>query len=267
SRVGPSAGGAVAQGVRSMVARFPTDSLDTRRCHLQGTVDASHCGELSHSASMCLLAALVGAAAPAAAQCPDGSLAPCARFDRPPIPKNSVAVLTFDNNSASREGGTLEQGLADEIATRLAQVSRLLVTSRAVVRRLRGVETMPVSRLRRELDAAYLVTGSVQRNGARFRVNVGLLNTSSARQVWGQLFDDRRQEDLLEVQGEIATAVASAIIGHLLPLERIGLSSGSADPAQGQHLFDVDTTLTVSVTTDLTNLIKKRDTLVDQPAL
>jgi len=236
------------------------------------------------------------------AQCPDGTPPPCepravrrVRNTTPP-PTNSVAVLTFENRSRNASGVVLADGLADEIATRLAQVTRLLVTSRAAVRRLRGTDTLQISDIRRVLDAAYLVTGNVQGSGPLVRVNVVLLNTATARQVWGQLFDDRRQEDLLAVQGEIAEAIAAAIVGQLLPLERTALITGAPAPSPalsqpiseagpllpkasvtpgavaqlptlGPPLFESDTAIDVTITTDLTSLIQNRDTLIGLPGV
>ena len=204
--------------------------------------------------------------------------------------------MTFENRSRNSSGVVLAHGLADEIATRLAQVTRLLVTSRAAVRRLRGTDTLQISDIRRVLDAAYLVTGNVQGSGPLVRVNVALLNTATARQVWGQLYDDRRQEYLLAVQGEIAEAIAAAIVGQLLPRERTALITGApvprptlsqpisevgpllprasvtpgADaplPTLGPSIFESDTALDVTITTDLSSLIQNRDTLMGLPGV
>jgi hypothetical protein len=120
------------------------------------------------------------------------------------------------------------------------------------------------------LDASYLVTGNVQSSGPLIRVNVALLNTATGRQIWGQLYDDRRQEDLLSVQGEIATSVATAIVGQLLPRERtllVTVSAVTPPQARSQPLFESDTALSVTITTDLASLIQKRDTMVRQPGV
>jgi hypothetical protein len=126
--------------------------------------------------------------------------------------------------------------LPDEITTRLAQVGRLVVTSRAQVRRLQHATEMEIQNIGEALHAAYLVSGSVQRSGPRLRVNVELLQSRTARQIWGYVYD-RGQSDLLDVQGEIALAVASAITGQLQPQERATLVARPTTSHEAYELY------------------------------
>ena len=106
---------------------------------------------------------------PLAGQCPDGTAPPCApRAVHAPAP-NSVAVLYFDNLSRDTADAFLADGLTEEIIIRLGQVQRLDVKSRFAVQRLRGQTTLDPRALGRSLDAAYLLTGSVQRVGDEVR--------------------------------------------------------------------------------------------------
>src|SRR5262245_16966516 len=79
--------------------------------------------------------ALLLAAAPLAAQCPDGSPPPCAGARPAPA---SVAVLYFDNLSRDTADLYLADGLTEELISRLNQVERLQVKSRTAVQRFRG---------------------------------------------------------------------------------------------------------------------------------
>ena len=105
-------------------------------------------------------------AAPLAGQCPDGSAPPCSRAAvRAPAP-NSVAVLYLDNLSRDTADAFLADGLTEEIIIRLGQVQRLEVKSRFEVQRFRGrASPQAPPTLGRALNAAYLVSGSVQRAG------------------------------------------------------------------------------------------------------
>jgi TolB-like protein/Tfp pilus assembly protein PilF len=161
-------------------------------------------------------------AAPLHAQCPDGSSPPCARVAaRAPAPAaNSVAVLYFDNLSPDTVDAFLADGLTEEIIIRLGQVQRLAVKSRFESLRFRGrAATQDPPALGRSLNAAYLVTGSVQRAGDRVRLRVALVRAATREQVWGDVID-RASGDLLVVESDIAREVATAITGHLLPGER-----------------------------------------------
>jgi TolB-like protein len=162
-------------------------------------------------------------AQPAYAQCPDGSPPPCTRIvARPPAP-NSVAVLYFDNLSRDTADAFLADGLTEEIIIRLGQVQRLEVKSRFETQRYRGRATLDPSVLGRSLNAAYLVTGSVQRGGDRVRLRVALVRSATRAQVWGDVID-RASSDLLTVESDIAREVATAITGQLLPEERARLA-------------------------------------------
>ena len=173
--------------------------------------------------ALLVVAALATRSALAWGQCPDGSPPPCERTTaRTPTP-NSVAVLYFDNLSRDTADAFLADGLTEEIIIRLGQVTRLEVKSRFEVQRFRGrATTQDPPALGRSLNAAYLVTGSVQRAGNRVRLRVALVRSATRAQVWGDIID-RASSDLLTIESEIAQEVATAITGQLLPAERTRL--------------------------------------------
>ncbi len=166
--------------------------------------------------------ALVCAAAPAVpalAQCPDGTPPPCrgGRAVAAPAP-NSVAVLYFDNLSRDSADAYLADGLTEQVIQRLGQVGRLTVKSKYAVRRYRGTDVDPRA-VGRSLQVSFIGGGSVRRVGNRLRVNVELTRASTGDRVWGESYD-RADDDVLAIEEEIASAVATAIAGQLLPAER-----------------------------------------------
>ena len=177
---------------------------------------------LPHVAALSVLIAPL--AAPLPAQCPDGSAPPCGRVAVHAPPPNSVAVLYLDNLSRDTADAYLADGLTEEIIVRLAQVRRLEVKSRFESLRFRGhAAALDPPTLGRSLNAAYLVTGSVQRVGERVRLRVALVRAATRDQVWGDAIE-RTSEDVLSIESDIATAVTTAIAGQLLPAERAQLS-------------------------------------------
>jgi TolB-like protein len=180
------------------------------------------CGRvLAVAVPLCLCAAV-----PAAAQCPDGTPAPCAvrpaHLAAAPSP-NSVAVLYLDNLSRDTSDAFLADGLTEEIIIRLGQVPRLDVKSRYEVQRFRGQAAQDPALLGRALRAAYLVTGSVQRAGDRVRLRYEVIRTTTRTRVGGDVID-RASSDLLTVESDIAREVATAITGRLLPEESTRLA-------------------------------------------
>jgi TolB-like protein/DNA-binding SARP family transcriptional activator len=135
---------------------------------------------------------------------------------QPVAAPTSVAVLYFDNLSADSGVAYFADGLTDELIVRLGAIGPLAVKSRAAVRPYRRAATSDPASLGRALGVAYLITGSVRREGDRLRVNVELVRASSGDRVWGEQYD-RRRNDLLAVQEEIARAVAGAVGDRLRP--------------------------------------------------
>jgi len=169
-------------------------------------------------------------------QCPDGSPAPCRGLRSSAPSPMSVAVLDFTSLSRDTADAFLGEGLAEELTSRLGQVGRLMVASRTTVRRLQGAASMPVPQIGRSLNVAHIVTGSVRRSGQRLRVTVELLRAASGAQLWTRQFD-RSDTDLLTIQEEIATEVAGAVAGRLLPAERSTLVARPTTSLQAYEAF------------------------------
>ena len=170
----------------------------------------------------------------AAAQCPDGTPPPCARATAAAPGTNSVGVMLFNNLTRDTAYAYLSDGLASEIATSLSRVPRLEVRSPGAVRSAqRGVEPDPRA-IGRRLNVRYVVEGEFQRGGDRIRISVRLVAVPSGTQRWSEAYT-RPVADLLTVQEEIASAVATAIAGQLLPQERSVLA---ARPTRNPEAYD-----------------------------
>jgi TolB-like protein/cytochrome c-type biogenesis protein CcmH/NrfG len=166
-----------------------------------------------------LVAGVLLAFRPLAAQCPDGSALPCrSTLQSPPSP-NSIAVLYFDNVSRDSADEYLAEGLTEAVISQLGQVRRISIASRFAVRRYRGRELPQPSAIGRTLGVAYLVTGSVQRVGHQLRVTTELARTATGVRVWGDQFV-RSDDSLFALQDDIAQRVADGVAGRLLPAER-----------------------------------------------
>ena len=61
-----------------------------------------------------------------------------------------------------------------------------------------------------ELNARYVVEGSVRKAGNRVRVTVQLINAETSHHVWADRYD-RELEDIFEVQDEITKTISSII--------------------------------------------------------
>jgi len=181
--------------------------------------------------------ALARPAASLWAQCPDGTPPPCRPVTaRDAAASRSVAVLDFLNESRDTTDAYLADGFTDEITSRLGQIGRLVVTSRTAVRRLPDAATLSPEALGRRLNVTYLVNGSVRRGIGRVRVSVELLRAGTGVTVWSNQYD-RPSGDLLAIEEDLATAVARAIAGQLLPAEQATLAARPTGDAEAYDHF------------------------------
>lgn len=132
--------------------------------------------------------------------------------DEPVAPRRcALAVMPFD-------GETKDDGFSQDIITRLAKMRGLFVIARgsAAVLAERGVAPVEAGR---QLATDYVASGVLKRSSGRVRVTIELVETSSARIVWTDIFD-RGRADTFQVLDEIGTEIVSAIAGGIEAAER-----------------------------------------------
>ena len=125
-------------------------------------------------------------------------------------PEKTIAVLPFQNFSPDKDNAFFADGVQDDILTSLAKIKDLRVISRSSVMKFRDAAAQNLRRIGKLLGVANVLEGSVRREGDRVVVNVQLVDTKSARQIWAQRYD-RTLADSLGLQGELASEIADAL--------------------------------------------------------
>ena len=87
-----------------------------------------------------------------------------------------------------------------------------------------------------QLGAAFVLTGSLRRSGARLRINVQLVDTKTDFPLWSERFD-REMKDVFEVQDEMARKIAEALRVTLSPQEIEALSVKPTENLQAYDLY------------------------------
>lgn len=149
--------------------------------------------------------------------------------------ERSVAVLPFTYIGAEDSTDYFSLGMTEEILTRLAQVSDLSVISRTSVMQYRDTEK-PLRTIGEELGASAVVEGSVQPVGDKVRITAQLIDARTDRHLWGASYN-RRLEDILAVQSEVAQRIAGALQANLLPQEQAQLTTGRQVDETAYHLY------------------------------
>jgi TolB-like protein/tetratricopeptide (TPR) repeat protein len=129
-------------------------------------------------------------------------------------PPHSIAVLPFVNMSGDKRQEYFSDGLTEEILNSLARINELQVSARTSSFSFRGKD-VDVSTIAHKLNVASILEGSVRRAGNTVRVTAQLNNAVTGFHLWSQTYD-RDLSNVLQLQTEIANAVASALQVTLL---------------------------------------------------
>jgi eukaryotic-like serine/threonine-protein kinase len=131
-------------------------------------------------------------------------------------PKESIAVLPFENLSEDKGNAYFAEGVQEEILTRLASIADLKVISRTSTQQYQS-KPRNLREIAKQLGVANIVEGSVQRAADQVRVNVQLVNAQSDSHLWAESYD-LKVTDILGVESEIAKRIAESlktkITGH-----------------------------------------------------
>lgn len=125
----------------------------------------------------------------------------------------TVAVLPLVSVSPDSSDNYIALGMTDELTSALSRVRGLRVASRSAAGAVQA-EGLTVQEMAGRLGVAFLLEGTVQREGERLRVTVRLVNGSDGFTAWSNLYE-RTTDDLLTVQAEIASEIAEAIRGDV----------------------------------------------------
>jgi TolB-like protein/Flp pilus assembly protein TadD len=136
---------------------------------------------------------------------------PPAVFSPPP---HSIAVLPFVNMSGDKEQEYFSDGLTEELLNSLAEINELQVAARTSAFSFKGTNT-DIGTIARKLNVGAILEGSVRRSGHTVRISAQLINAVTGFHLWSKSYD-QDLGDVLKLQTEIATSVASALKVTLL---------------------------------------------------
>jgi TolB-like protein/Flp pilus assembly protein TadD len=147
----------------------------------------------------------------------------------------SVAVLYFENLSGAKEDEYLRDGITEDIITELSKIRGLNTYSRPTVLAFRDKQVTP-SQIGQQLNAAYVLTGSLRRSGSRLRITTQLVDAQTDFPLWSERYD-REMKDVFEVQDEIARKIAEALRVTLSPQELEALAVKPTENLQAYDLY------------------------------
>lgn len=128
-----------------------------------------------------------------------------------PAARVILAVLPLENLSGNQEQEYFADGLTEEIITVLGGLSpeRLGVIARTSAMQYKRT-AKGIDQIGHELGVDYIIEGAVRRDVDRVRITAQLIRVSDQTHVWANSYE-RRLQDVLLLQSELAYAIANAV--------------------------------------------------------
>lgn len=135
----------------------------------------------------------------------------------------AIMVLPLANLSSDPEQEYFADGITDALIGDLAKISGLHVISRTSSMHYKGTKKS-LPEIARELRVDAVVEGTVQRSGDRVVIRAQLIHAATDVHLWVQDYE-REMRDVLDLQSEIAQAIARQVQIRMTPDEEARLAS------------------------------------------
>ncbi len=149
------------------------------------------------------------------------------------IGDKSIAVLPLENMSPDPGNAFFADGVHEDVLTNLSKIKALRVVSRTSTLQYR--DTVKTSKqIGEELNARYLVEGSVRRTGNQVRVTIQLNDAQADEHLWAESYN-RSLDDIFAIQAEVAKKIADQLQAVLSPEE---VEELEYRPTENQEAYD-----------------------------
>jgi len=123
--------------------------------------------------------------------------------------------MPFVNMSGDPAKEYLGDGISEEILNDLANTPNLRVAARTSSFSFKG-KRVGIDEIARRLNVRAVLEGSVREEGDKVRIVAQLINAEDGFHLWSARYD-RKLDDILAVQDEIARAIAAQLTQRLAP--------------------------------------------------
>ncbi len=132
-------------------------------------------------------------------------------------PRLSLVVLPFASLGGDAEQEHFVDGVTESLTTDLSRIANSFVVARHTAFTYKG-KHVDAKEIGRDLNLRYILEGSVQRGGARMRVNAQLIDAETGNHLWADRFD-KPVADLFDMQDEIVSYIANLVRPELMAAE------------------------------------------------
>lgn len=133
-----------------------------------------------------------------------------------------IAVLPFENISPDKDADYFAAGLAEELIINLSKIKDMSVVSRTTTAQYKDTQK-DIKTIGRELEARYIMEGSVRKFQDNLRISVQLIDVAKGTQLWSETYKGK-VEDVFDIQEQVSKQIAEALLLKLSPQEKITLT-------------------------------------------
>ncbi|MBK7933397.1 MAG: tetratricopeptide repeat protein [Acidobacteria bacterium] len=148
---------------------------------------------------------------------------------------NSIAVMPFVNDSGNADIDYLSDGMTESLISNLTEIPNLSVKARSTVFYFKGKEKS-VKELGEELGVEAVLLGRVSQRGEDLKVTLELVDTKKLDAIWSQTYN-RKMNDLVSLQSEIAKTVSDKLRSKLTATEQERVSKTNTTSSEAQQLY------------------------------
>jgi adenylate cyclase len=131
----------------------------------------------------------------------------------PLLDQPSIAVLAFVNLTGDPQQEYFSDGITEDIITELSRFSELLVIAHNSSFQYKG-KAVDIRQVGRELNARYVLEGSVRRSAGRVRITAQLIDAMTGANRWAERYD-RELHDAFAVQDEMVRTIVALLAAHV----------------------------------------------------
>jgi DNA-binding winged helix-turn-helix (wHTH) protein/TolB-like protein/tetratricopeptide (TPR) repeat protein len=147
----------------------------------------------------------------------------------------SIAVLPFQNLTATPADEFLGLGMTDALISRLSNIRQANVRPTSAVQKYSAVPSDAIA-AGKELHVDSVLAGTLQKQNDRIRVSVQLIDIKEGKAVWARAFDEKFT-DIFAVEDAIAEQIAAVVTPQLTADERLRVAKHYTDDPQAHELY------------------------------
>lgn len=149
--------------------------------------------------------------------------------------EKSIAVLPFNNLSADSAQAYFCEGIREEILYHLQKIDAFSVRSRTSADHYRNTDKTTAV-IGNELNANYLVQGSIGSEGSELRIWIQLIDATTDKHVWAGDYIKEKVK-IFSIQSEIAQKIASELKVVLSPGEKEKIDERPTDNLEAYQAY------------------------------